>query len=142
MKKTILYTLGGVAVALLGYFGYKRLTRPTEYFGDPDDVVLEPKDNKNNNTTSTKSVFPLKKGSRGKEVFALQRFLRDEGLGNLLGAFGEKKDGVDGIFGNATERAVKEQQSPFDTFKISFPKAKFGQVSKEYYDTFIRRNYE
>tara|TARA_B100001248_G_scaffold236996_1_gene200685 strand:+ start:873 stop:1295 length:423 start_codon:yes stop_codon:yes gene_type:complete len=140
MKKTILYTLGGVAVALLGYFGYKRLTRPTEFFGDPDDVVLEPKSTKTN--TNQNTSFPLKKGSRGKQVTALQKFLKDEGLGNLLGNFGANKDGVDGIFGNATESAVKEQQSPFETFKISFPKATFGQVSKEYYDTFIRRNYE
>ena len=33
--------------------------------------------------------------------------------------------------------AVKNQQSPFSNFKMSFPNAVLGQVSEEYYNSFV-----
>ena len=77
----------------------------------------------------------------GEPLPSLQKFLKDEGQGYLLGTFGVNKDGVDGIFGKMTENAVKQQQSPFESFKISFPNAEFGKVSKEYFDMFIKGKY-
>ena len=136
-KKIIIYSLGGVALAVGGYFLYKKLTQETIYFGEveeEEETEVKPKKTK-------KDDFPLKKGSKGKNVESLQRFLKDEGLGSLLGTFGKNKDGVDGDFGRMTENAVKTQQTPFATFQISFPKAKFGEVSEEYFNMFIKGKY-
>ena len=138
-KKIILYTLGGVVTVVLGYFLYKKITAPELVIGefdDDDSPSPKPVNNK------PKKKFPLKKGSRGAEVVALQKFLNEVGLGNLLGTFGKNKDGVDGIFGNATESAVKQQQSPFTNFQIMYPKAVFGQVSEDYYNMFIKGQYD
>lgn len=66
----------------------------------------------------TASVFPLKQGSRGKEVQALQRFLNQSDSTNKLT--------VDGIFGGATQRAwLKEQNG--------------NVVTQEYYNLFVKR---
>ena len=64
------------------------------------------------------SVFPLKTGSRGKEVVALQRFLNQSDSTNKLV--------TDGTFGALTYRAwLKEQMGP--------------SVSQEYYNNFVKR---
>lgn len=47
----------------------------------------------------------LAKGSQGAEVMELQRILKDE-LGYELGSTGVDNDGVDGIFGSITEKAL------------------------------------
>ena len=75
-KKIILYTLGGVVTVVLGYFLYKKITAPELVIGefdDDDSSSSKPVDNK------PKKKFPLKKGSRGAEVVALQKFLKEEG---------------------------------------------------------------
>ena len=77
--------------------------------------------------------FPLKLNSGGDRVKALQRFLNEEGSYGL---------DVDGKFGPLTLEAVKSQQSPFSNFKISFPNAVLGEVSEEYYNSFILSNTE
>lgn len=46
----------------------------------------------------------LKKGSKGREVAELQRLLKADGAN--LGSYGPAKDGVDGIFGSATEKEL------------------------------------
>ncbi|MDB9959954.1 peptidoglycan-binding protein [Gammaproteobacteria bacterium] len=73
--------------------------------------------------------FPLKLNSGGDRVKALQSFLNEEGSYGLV---------VDGKFGPLTLEAVKNQQSPFSNFKISFPNAVLGQVSEEYYNSFVK----
>lgn len=50
---------------------------------------------------------PLTRGAEGPDVEALQQALKTLGYGGLLGKWGEKKDGVDGEYGNATMAAVK-----------------------------------
>ena len=47
----------------------------------------------------------LAKGSQGAEVMELQRILKDE-LGYDLGSTGVDNDGIDGIFGSITEKAL------------------------------------
>mgnify|MGYP003631080756 CR=1 FL=1 len=72
--------------------------------------------------------FPLKLNSGGDRVKQLQSFLNNQGSYGL---------DVDGKFGPLTLQAVKNEQSPLSDFKISFPNAVFGEVSQEYYNTFI-----
>lgn len=47
----------------------------------------------------------LVKGSEGAEVMELQRILKDD-LGYDLGSTGVDNDGIDGIFGSITEKAL------------------------------------
>lgn len=75
--------------------------------------------------------FPLKLNSGGDRVKELQRFLNEEGSYGL---------NVDGKFGPLTLEAVKNQQSPFSNFKMSFPNAVLGEISEEYYNSFILNN--
>jgi hypothetical protein len=56
-------------------------------------------------TSSGRAV--VKRGSRGTLVRVLQRYLKV--LGADLGKFGEKRDGVDGVFGRMTLRAAKSK---------------------------------
>lgn len=136
-KKAIYWTIGGVAVAVLGYFAYKKITAPTISFGDFED------DNKNTSPSPSpakpKDGLPLKVGSRGDKVKQLQRFLVAEGYN--IGNFGVNKDGVDGIFGSKTRQAVVENQQPFSVFKSMYPSAVEGQVSADFYNTNIKGRY-
>jgi len=50
--------------------------------------------------------YPLKHGSCGNNVTALQKKLK--GLGANLGSSGANKDGVDGKYGDKTQSAVKK----------------------------------
>ena len=54
----------------------------------------------------------IKRGKRGDLVKVIQRALVD-GYEIDLGAYGELKDGVDGIFGSKTKKGVKEFQTNF-----------------------------
>jgi len=138
-KKLIYWTVGGIATAVLGYFAYKKITAPKLTFGEVDT------NNGGNTTTTTTTttttnVFPLKRGSRGKEVIKLQKWLIKEGYD--IGDFGSNRDGVDGIFGKMTEDAVKNNQT-FDGVSVEPNFARnygkitpvvFGQVNKQFYD--------
>ena len=75
--------------------------------------------------TTSSDRFPLKKGSRGSNVSSLQTKLNSSGSYGLA---------VDGIFGVLTEGAVKEEQTPFESFKSMYPNAVFGQVSQEHFN--------
>lgn len=72
--------------------------------------------------------FPLKLNSGGDRVKSLQSFLNKEG------SYGLDEDGK---FGPLTLEALKNQQSPFSDFKMSFPNAVLGEVSEEYYNSFV-----
>lgn len=82
---------------------------------------------KNNN-----DGFPLKKGSSGKRVKYLQKFL------NNSGSYGLKEDGS---FNEETEKAVISEQNPFDNFKKMYPEAVIGEVSEKYYNLFIKNKF-
>jgi hypothetical protein len=91
MNKTTKNILIGVAVLGGLYLAnrlYKRLSKPSaEQLSLLDENLI------------------LAKGSKGAEVFELQRILKDE-LGYDLGAFGLDGDGIDGDFGTMTEKAL------------------------------------
>ena len=76
--------------------------------------------------------FPLKKGSRGAKVEALQRFLnKEDSSANLK---------VNGKFDDATLAAWKLQQYPFENFVKFWPNAVEGEVHEDYYDTYIKEH--
>jgi peptidoglycan hydrolase-like protein with peptidoglycan-binding domain len=137
-KKAIYWTIGGVAVSVLGYFIYKKVTKPVIYFGDveEDDTTST---TTTTTTTTNNSGLPLKRGSKGEKVKQLQRFLVAEGYD--IGTFGANRDGVDGDFGRRTEQAVIENQQPFSTFKSMYPTAVKGQVSADFFNANIRGRY-
>jgi hypothetical protein len=91
MNKTTKNILIGVAVLGALYLAnilYKRLSKPSaEQLSLLDENLT------------------LAKGSKGAEVFELQRILKDE-MGYDLGTFGADNDGIDGDFGIMTEKAL------------------------------------
>ena len=91
MNKTTKNILIGVAVLGGLYLAnrlYKRLSKPSaEQLSLLDENLT------------------LAKGSKGAEVFELQRILKDE-MGYDLGTFGADNDGIDGDFGIMTEKAL------------------------------------
>jgi hypothetical protein len=91
MNKTTKNILIGVAVLGALYLAnrlYRRLSKPSaEQLSLLDENLI------------------LAKGSKGAEVFELQRILKDE-LGYDLGTFGADGDGIDGDFGTMTEKAL------------------------------------
>lgn len=132
-RKDALYiALGSLTAVGLGYLVFWLNKRPG---GIP--AVIESAKNtltagpsQAQNTTKTKdATFPLKKGSTGRQVVALQLFLNNADSNNNLSP--------DGIFGPLTEAAWKNEQRPFETFKMMNPDAINGQVTKRYYDTFV-----
>ena len=135
-RKAIYWTVGGVAVAVLGYFAYKKITAPSISFGDFEDDDKIPSPSPSPSPALPKDDLPLKVGSRGDKVKQLQRFLVAEGYD--IGKFGVNKDGVDGMFGSKTRQAVVENQQPFAVFKSMYPSAVEGQVSADFYNTNIK----
>ena len=145
-RKAIYWTVGGVAVAVLGYFAYKKITAPTISFGDfedddasPSPSPSVPSSSSSSSSSQSKDGLPLKVGSRGEKVKQLQRFLVAEGYD--IGKFGINKDGVDGMFGSKTRQAVVENQQPFAVFKSMYPSAVEGQVSADFFNTNIKGRY-
>ena len=65
----------------------------------------------------------LKRGSKGDDVAHLQSILA--GMGYDLGTYGEKNDGVDGDYGEKTEKAVKRFQS-FAQIEVD---GKYGSIT-------------
>jgi hypothetical protein len=139
-KSTIIWIVGGIGTAVGGYFLYKRITRPTETFGEVD-VPNKGGGSSSSTPTSTTNNdgLPLKRGSKGEKVKQLQRFLVAEGYN--IGAFGILGNGVDGDFGRMTEKAVRENQQPFPTFKSMYPSAVEGQVSVDFFNSNIKGQY-
>lgn len=135
--KTVFWTISGIATVVVGYLVYKKITAPIITFGEVDSNLKIPVRNVKPNNENEQ--FPLKRGSIGINVIKLQKFLISEGY--RLGNFGENNDGVDGVFGQLTESAVKSNQQPFEVFQSMYPKAIRGMVSKEFFDVNIRNQF-
>lgn len=131
-KKDALYiALGSLTAVGLGYFVFWLNKRPG---GIP--TALESARNTLTGGSSSQgtcktqeATFPLKKGSCGRQVAALQAFLNNADSNNSLT--------TDGVFGAMTQAAWKNEQRPFDSFKIMNPDAISGQVTRSYYNTFV-----
>lgn len=133
-KKIVLAVGGGLATAGLGYLVYMLLKKKPKTFGElTTDVTQTVKDLPSAVSQVagkyTDDSFPLKKGSGGERVKSLQKFLNNASGYSLV---------VDGKFGNQTESAVIQEQSPFGNFKSMYPDAVKGQVSQKYFDLFIK----
>ena len=124
--------IGGLVVLILGagvgaYFLFRK--------DEGDSPTPSPNGNKSSGSSKYKNNdFPLKKdsgdiGQSVKRVSALQRYLNDVGSYGLT---------VDGKFGPKTLNALKEEQSPFDNFKISYPNAVHGEVNENYYNDQVK----
>jgi hypothetical protein len=124
--------IGGLVVLILGagvgaYFLFRK--------DEGDSPTPSPNGNKSSGSSKYKNnEFPLKKdsgdiGQSVKRVSALQRYLNDVGSYGLT---------VDGKFGPKTLNALKEEQSPFDNFKIAYPNAVHGEVNENYYNDQVK----
>jgi hypothetical protein len=132
-KDALWIAFGGLSALGLGYLVYWLNKRPG---GVPAAIksaassVTKTISGKTTSVCQTQDAsFPLKRGSCGRQVVALQLFLNKSNSNNKLNA--------DGNFGPITEAAWKNEQAPFASFKTMFPEAVEGQVSKSYYDRFV-----
>jgi len=141
-KKIIFLALGGIATAGVGYLVFNLLRKKPQTFQEAiedtkNTIVEAPRDVSSIVTSSYKDQgFPLRKGSGGAKVEALQKFLNQSSGYNLV---------VDGKYGQKTESAVLSEQMGYDrndknwqNFKNMYPNAIKGQVTEEYYNAFIK----
>ena len=63
----------------------------------------------------------LSRGSRGAEVAELQRLLKQDGAGDILGSTGPNGDGVDGVFGPKTESALQQIRGVVEVTLNAYP---------------------
>lgn len=95
MNKYVKYSLMAIPLLTGGYFLWKYLSKKDEpSVGETSD------DNSGSGTSSSSSVFPLKRGSKGAKVKELQLILL-KGDPNIL-----PKYGADSDFGSETESAL------------------------------------
>ena len=111
-KKWLLIGLGVAATGALSYFGWQYWKKKKEESAsDETDTPDFPAETTSSYTPKPKAPatpprnddFPLKKGSKGTNVKALQQYLL-----NKLGAASLGKAGADGDFGSKTEEALKK----------------------------------
>ena len=128
MNKGTKITLIGLGILGVGVGLYFVFRKKPPYNQDPKKEDKEKKTKKQGTKWGDDS-FPLKRGSKGNRVKALQKYLNDSSSGYALA--------TDGLFGPLTEAAVQSEQTPFEQFKVGYPNAVFGQVSEEYYNDFV-----
>jgi len=140
--KTIAFTvIGGVLTVGVAYVIYQLLNKKPTTFGEGlTDVIDTVKETPSIVTSTigkyTDKGFPLKVGSGGDNVISLQKFLNAQSGYGLV---------VDGKFGALTQKAVIGEQgvdeSSWTNFKSMYPDAVKGQVTKSYFDNFIKGKY-
>jgi hypothetical protein len=131
-KDALLIALGSLSAVGLGYFVYWLNKRPggvTAAIQSATQSVTNVVSGGGSDSITSDASFPLKRGSKGRQVVALQKFLNASDSSNKLA--------TDGNFGPVTEAAWKKEQAPFATFKSMYPDAIEGQVTRGYYDTFV-----
>jgi len=114
-KKLILIGLGTAVVGILGYFGWQYFSNRNVSLqtpeNDSDNLLPLPEAKDFNNTNSKQSIrndeFPLKKGSRGQRVKALQDALIAKHGKDILPKFGS-----DGDFGSEMVNALNKLSLP------------------------------
>jgi hypothetical protein len=135
---------GAFAVIGLGAYLVYRFISKTKN-GEQLTYAESVKQDVNTATNTIKNVvlpiasYPLKNGSKGSNVVALQKWLNDKGYAN-------PKLVTDGIFGAKTESAIKlMQETPYEKAISDYiSKAQFtsdysfGQVSQDFYQKFVK----
>lgn len=113
-KKWLLLSLGVAATGALSYFGWQYWKKHKEADSNSDNDAPDfPSENTSSYTPKPKPApqrnddFPLKKGSKGENVKALQQVLIAKLGKDILG-----KAGADGDFGSKTEAALKKAGLP------------------------------
>lgn len=146
-KKFILIGLGMAATGVLGFFGWqywKNRKKKKEEESETDNFQLPPPKNifiPNNSQQSRNDDFPLKKGSKGTKVKALQDALIAKYGSGILPRYG-----ADGDFGSETVAALKKSNFPEvideSTFNViaqsSFVDA--GELAKSLYKNAVNKN--
>lgn len=137
-KGIIFAVLGALGTGVISYFVYDRLRKKPSAGDSGTGSSFGPYDSSGTSSVATDS-FPLKKGSKGERVKALQRFLNTENSSGLS---------VDGIFGANTEKEWLKNQvcdtiattktSCWTNYKGSYRNAIVGQVDEEFYNDHIR----
>ena len=123
--KFVLLGLGIVALGVGGYFVYQHFTKDKDLTTDFDAVDSTENDsfelpgqvNESRGSSSTSNGFPLKRGSRGKLVKALQKAIAKRYGIAVLG-----RGGIDGIFGRDTEKALTLNNLPKEIGRRVFEK--------------------
>lgn len=152
-RKTILIGMGAAVTGVLGYFGwqYFKKKKITEMDTDMVDLPASPSTPKKNTVVKRNDNFPLKRGSRGANVIALQQALIAQHGTSIL-----PKYGADGDFGPELEDALKKANLPTTVNQTTFstvttpagtkasapPSADLNarQVATEIYQAIIRKD--
>ena len=129
--KLSLIGAGAVGGGLLIYALIRRWKNQRDAKNQADTRIIDPVTS-NNTPSSTwgDDSFPLGYRSYGPKVVAVQLFLNETANANLV---------VDGKFGNNTVTAWKSEQYPFQDFRIMYPNAVEGEMSEQYYNTFVKK---
>jgi peptidoglycan hydrolase-like protein with peptidoglycan-binding domain len=143
MKKNQQLVLGAVALVGIGGYlivSYFKKNKAVKSKEDEiiADLVSNPEAIKNNVHLSTQATFPMKLGSKGKQVAVLQQYLNNEG-------YPDPKLVVDGIWGEKTEMAVtkllqypyKKDIAEWRTKALLERKLSGNQITREFYDKFV-----
>lgn len=162
-KKTIYWTLGGVATAVVLYLAYKKLINKSVTF---DNTATTTSGKSTTVTVKNVTSFPLKKGIKGDAVKSLQKFLNAEGKKKVvLPPLNIPMPLIaDGDFGTKTETALIDYQKelkasnlktqqitvgggffPTDSVNITsdpiIDTIVLGQVSQAFFDKYIKGKY-
>jgi peptidoglycan hydrolase-like protein with peptidoglycan-binding domain len=163
-KKIIVASITVGAVGILGYFGWQYFKKKNQANGNDLDEALkkvklplqtEPsskvisasksrpvKRTYASNSVTANGEFPLKKGSKGEKVRALQQALISKFGASILSRYG-----ADGDFGSETINALKKVGLPVtineSTFNVLVQKVKtdLKGLGKDLYDAAASKNF-
>lgn len=134
-NKYLQFGISAILISGIAYLLYNVIKRQPKTFGE---IATDVKETIKSAPSEIKALasgkypecgFPLKKGCGGVNVKKVQQWLNREGNYGLV---------EDGKFGHLTENAVIDNQMPFAMFKSMHPTAVKGQVSREFFDMFLR----
>jgi hypothetical protein len=144
-KEIVLIGLGTAAAGILGYFGWQYWRGRKERFQEEADTVSIPEPPQKSafvpSSPQRNDEFPLKKGSKGARVKALQE--------TLIAKYGKSilpKYGADGDFGSEMVVALKKLSLPESIDETTFNVLTKGntidpkEVAKKLFDAAIKKN--
>lgn len=143
MKKQDKLILGAVGLVVVGgylVFSYIKNKKTKSNIEDEmiTDLISNEQAVKQNVHLTSEATFPMKLGSRGKQVAVLQKYLNNKG-------YPEPNLVVDGIWGEKTDLAVsKLLTTPYEkeiaewrTDALLKRKLSGNQITREFYDRFV-----